>query len=148
MFFQLSLSNSKSPQVSRTLLSILTDLNNVVVWIVSIYPLIFNSFSSLPKLLGTVPSAPITIGITIILMFLTFLSSLEMPKYLFLSSLFSFSLCGRLKWQNPYGDSFLTQNPRGFYASYSLEWILVLCKYHLVVWSNFNLLHNSPHGVV
>ena len=34
MVFHKSLSDSKSPQVSRTLLSILADLNNAVIWIV------------------------------------------------------------------------------------------------------------------
>ena len=44
--FHWSLSDSKSAQVSRTLLSILTDFHNAVVWIVSIRPLIFKSFST------------------------------------------------------------------------------------------------------
>ena len=35
LIFRWSLSDSKSPQVSRTLLSILAVLNNAVVWIVS-----------------------------------------------------------------------------------------------------------------
>ena len=39
------LSDSKSPQISRTLLSILVDLNNAVVWMVSTRPLISKSFS-------------------------------------------------------------------------------------------------------
>ena len=43
--FYWGLSNSKSPQVSRTLLSILADLNNAVFWMVSILPRISN-FSS------------------------------------------------------------------------------------------------------
>ena len=38
----------KSPQVSRTLLSILADLNNAVIWIVSTPLLISMSTSSLP----------------------------------------------------------------------------------------------------
>ena len=48
-FFYRSLSDSKSPQVSRTLLSILTDLNTAVVWTVSIRPSIFNSPNPLTK---------------------------------------------------------------------------------------------------
>ena len=47
-----SLSDSKSPQVSRTFLSILVGLNNSVVWMVSILLLIsnpFNFFSSLSE---------------------------------------------------------------------------------------------------
>ena len=38
MVFHWSLSNSKSPQVSGTLLSILAVLNNAVVWMVSTRP--------------------------------------------------------------------------------------------------------------
>ena len=38
MVFHWSLRDSKSPQVSRTLLSILTVLNNAVVWMVSTRP--------------------------------------------------------------------------------------------------------------
>ena len=56
MVFHWSLIDSKSPQVSRTLLSILADVNNVVVWIVLIRPPIFDS----SKALETVPSIPIT----------------------------------------------------------------------------------------
>ena len=40
MVFHWSLSGSKFPQVSRTLLSILTDLNNAVDWMVPICSLI------------------------------------------------------------------------------------------------------------
>ena len=40
-----SLSDSRYPQVSRTLLSILADLNNALVWIVSIRPHISKSSS-------------------------------------------------------------------------------------------------------
>ena len=66
-----SLSDSKSPQVSRILLNILTDLNNDVVWMISTRPLISKSSSPLV----TVPSAPITIGITVTFMFHSFFSS-------------------------------------------------------------------------
>ena len=76
MVFHWSLSDSKSPQVSRTLLSILTDFSNVFVSIVSICPLISKSSSSCTKPLVTIPSVPITIGITIIFMFHDFCSLL------------------------------------------------------------------------
>ena len=46
MVFRWSLSDSKFPQVSRTLLSILTDLNNTAFWMVSTCPFI-SKFSSL-----------------------------------------------------------------------------------------------------
>ena len=65
MFFHWSLSDSKSPQVPRTLLSILAVLNNTVVWMVS------TSKSSSPfnNPLVTVPKASITIGIIVTYMF-------------------------------------------------------------------------------
>ena len=47
MVFHWSLSDSKSPQVSRTLLSILAFLNNVVVLIVSTRPPTYKSSSCL-----------------------------------------------------------------------------------------------------
>ena len=43
--FHWSLSDSKYPQVSRTLHSILADLNNAVIWMISTYPLISKSSS-------------------------------------------------------------------------------------------------------
>ena len=69
MVFHWSLSDSKSPQVSRTLLSILAVLNNAVVWMVS--PRLSTSKSSSPfsNPLVTVPKAPITIGIIVTFMF-------------------------------------------------------------------------------
>ena len=65
MVFHWILSDSKSPRVSRTLLSIQADLHNAIVWIVSIRPPISNTCSRLSKPLGAVPRAPITIGFTI-----------------------------------------------------------------------------------
>ena len=55
---------SKSSKVSRTLLSILADLSNAEVWMVSTRPLISKSFSPCTIPLVTVPSASITIRIT------------------------------------------------------------------------------------
>ena len=46
MFSYWSLSDNKSPNVSKSLFSILTDLNSAVVWIVS--ALFFISISSSP----------------------------------------------------------------------------------------------------
>ena len=60
MFFHWSLKDSKTPQVSRTLLGILADLNYTVVLIVS-SPFINASV--------TVPRAPITISINVTLTF-------------------------------------------------------------------------------
>ena len=69
MIFHRSLSDSKSPQVSRTLLSILAVLNNVVVWMVSTRPLTSSPFNN-P--LVTVPNASITIGIIVTFLYHSF----------------------------------------------------------------------------
>ena len=65
---QRSLSDSKSPQVSRTHFSIPADLDNAIFWIFTVRPPISNSLNLLIKPLGIVPSAPITIGITVTLL--------------------------------------------------------------------------------
>ena len=62
--FHTSVCDSKSPQVGRTLLSILNDLNNAIVLIVSTRPLIAKSFSLFTKPLENVPSSPVTTGVT------------------------------------------------------------------------------------
>ena len=59
-----NLNVKKSPQVSRTRLSIQADLN-AAVSIVSTCPLISKSSSSFNNPFGIVPSAPTTIGITV-----------------------------------------------------------------------------------
>ena len=64
---------NKSPLVSRTLLSFLTDLKNGIVLMPLIRTLISNPSSSLIKPFGAVPSRSLTIGITDTLMFLNFL---------------------------------------------------------------------------
>ena len=63
--FHWSLWDIKSPQVSRTLLSILADLNNAVVWTVSICPSISNPSCPFSQPLGTVPSEPSIIDINV-----------------------------------------------------------------------------------
>ena len=81
MFFHWSLTDSKSTQVSRTLRSILANLNNSVVWRMSIHLPICNFSSPLSKPLGTVPNVPFTIGITVTFMLHNFISSLARSKY-------------------------------------------------------------------
>ena len=68
LFFT-EVSDSKSPQVSRILLSILAVLNNALVWMVSIRPPTAKSSSPFSNPLVTVPNAPITIGIIVTCMF-------------------------------------------------------------------------------
>ena len=93
MVFHWSLSDSKSPRVSRTLLSILVVLNNVVVWMVSTRPPTSKFFSPFSNPLVTVPNAPITIGIIVICRFHSFFNSLARSRDLsFFSHSFSFIL--------------------------------------------------------
>ena len=61
------------PQVARTILTIPADLNNAIVWMISIRPLISKSSSPCNNPLITVPSEPITIGITVTFIFHSFL---------------------------------------------------------------------------
>ena len=101
MVFHWSLNDSKSPQVSWTLLSILTVLNNAVVWMVSTLPPTFKSSRPFSNPLVTLPNAPITIGIIVTCMFHSFFSSLARSRYLsFFSHCFSFILwsTGTAKW--------------------------------------------------
>ena len=72
MVFHWSLSDSKSPQVSRTLLSILAVLNNAVVWMVSTRPPTSKSSSPFNNPLVTEQKAPIIIGIIVTFMFHSF----------------------------------------------------------------------------
>ena len=88
MVFHLRLSDSKSPQVSRTPLCILAVLNNTVVWMVSTRPPTSKSSSPFNNPLVTVPKAPITIGVIVTFMFHSFFNSLARSRYL---SLFSHS---------------------------------------------------------
>ena len=72
MGFLWSLSDSKSPQVSRTLLSILAVLNNAEVWMVSTRPPTSKSSNPFNNPLVTVPNAPIMIGTIVTFMFHSF----------------------------------------------------------------------------
>ena len=131
--------DSKSPQISRILLNILTDHNNTVVWIVSTCPLISKSSSPFTNSFRIVSSVLITIGI----MFHSFISYLARSRYLSpLSLSFIFTLvcqdskvhyyagfvfcrlslalvvCPRL------GDLIISQSPRKLSESHSQGCIL------------------------
>ena len=86
-----SLSEIKSPQVSRTVLSILSVLENVVVWMVSTRPPTSYSSNPFSNPLVTVPKAPITISVIFTCMFTVFFNSLAgstYPSFHILSVLF------------------------------------------------------------
>ena len=167
MAFYWSLSDNKSPQVSRTLLSILTDLKNAAVWPVYIPTVISKSFSPCINPLVTVPRAPI--GITVIFMFYSFFDSLAMSNVLVLIPPFAFfQFYFVIRWDSKFHisacslffvDYYVWSSSLGrlaeimwavciskpawsFYVLFS--WIYSgLCIYHLFVWLNFNFLHNS-----
>ena len=152
--------DSKSAQASRTLLSILVDLNTAVVWLILILPLISDSTCVLSKLLG-----PVSSGQLVIVTFMfhsTFFSSPAKSKYL---SMFTFSFIFTL-WPAGTTEStkewlFLfvlintksrlltrvscsvsvSKSQRILWVSFS--WTYTLCIYNLLEWSNFNLLHSS-----
>ena len=158
-----SLSDNKSPQVFRTLLSILANLNNAVVLMVFICPF------------GIIPIAPIIFGITVTFMFHSFFSSLARSRYSSVFSLsFNFTLwsAGTAKsaiWQvlcfcwlslslvvwPIFSDLFLSQNPRELWASHSPGQRLILQVVHrpLVLIVKFKFLaqfsvDHFPHPVV
>ena len=83
-----------SSQVWRTLLSIQSGHNNVVVLMVSTRSLISQSSRHFINPLATVPSAPITFGLTVTFMFHRFFCSLARSRYL---TLFSFPF-GFTQW--------------------------------------------------
>ena len=93
MVFHLSLSDNKSPQVSRTHLRILTILSNAVFWIVSTRPPTSKSSRSFNNPLVIVPKAPITSGTIVTFMFHSLFNSVARSRYLsFFSHSFSFIL--------------------------------------------------------
>ena len=92
MVFHWSLSDSKSPQVSRTRLRILAVLSNAVVWIVSTHPPTSKSSRPYNNPLVIVPNT-ITIGTIVTFIFHSFFNSLARLRYLsFVSLSFRFIL--------------------------------------------------------
>ena len=160
MVFHWNFSDSESPQVSKNLHSILADLKNAVVLSVFTCPVISKSFSPCIYPLVTVPRAPITIDIIVTFMFHRFFNSLAMSRYLsFLSHSFNFTLwsaglakgtilqvlsfsfirSGRLAEIGWF--VYISKSQRSFCVSLTGR-DSRLCIYQLIVWSNFNFLHN------
>ena len=153
-------------QVSRTLLSILVDLNNAVVWMVSTCPLVSKSFGLFTDPLEIVLY---TIGITVTFMFhrcfysFSFFCSLARSIYLplFLIS-FNFTLWSARTAKSTirqvlficelslglvicqrFGDSFVSENPWELCAFHSPGMDIELYIHLLFIWSNFNFLYDS-----
>ena len=168
MVFHWRLSDSKSPQVSRTLLSILAVFNNAVVWMVSTRPPTSKSSRPFNNPLVTVPKAPITIGIIVTFMLHSFLggffNSIARSRYLSLfSHSFSFILWSAGAAKSTILQIFffllliiirsgllaeirwsvcMSKSHRSLCVSFSRTGV-GLCIYHLLACSNLNFLHIS-----
>ena len=162
MVFHWSLSDSKSPQVSRTFLSILAVLSNAVIWIVSTRPPTSKSSRPFNNPSVTVPNAPITIGTVVTFMFHSFFNSLARSRVLILlftylqiySDLFIKStilqislsfvdvLWGRALLAGIRWSVCMLKSQRSLCESFSRTGA-GLCIYHLFVGSNWNSLHIS-----
>ena len=149
MVFHWSLNDNKSPQVFRTLLSILVNLNNAVVCMVLSLSLIINSSSLLSKPLETVPSIPTTIDIPVtsckvqvffqLFAFFHFhsvvnlYSKIHIDRFLFLFNKTKSGLLAWIVW------SICTSKYKRILCI-SFSWTdSDLCVYYLLLWSNFNL---------
>ena len=163
MVFHWSLSDSKSPQVSTTLLRILAVLSKAAVWIVSTRPPTSKFSRPFNNPLVIVPKAPITIGTIVTFMFLSIFNSLGRSRYLsFFSLSFRFilwsagtakstilqilfflliimrsSLLAGIRW-----SVYMLKSHRSLCVSFSRTGA-GLSIYHLLVWSNWNFLHIS-----
>ena len=158
-----SLSDSKSPQVSRTRLRILAVLSNAVVLMASIRPPTSKSSRPFNNPLVIVPKAPITIGI-VTFIFHSFFNSIAKSRYLSFFSIsfrfiqwsagtasqqvcrFSFfflliimrsGLLAGIRW-----SVCILKSHRSLCKSFSRTGA-GLCIYHLFVWLNWNFLHIS-----
>ena len=164
MVFRRSLSDSKSPQVSRTRLRILAVLSNGVVWIVYTRPPTSKSSRPFNNPLVIVLKARITIGTTVTFMFHRFFNSQARSRYLsFFSLSFTFilwsvgtakstilqilffflliimwsGLLAGIRW-----SVCMLKSHRSLCESFSRTGA-GLCISHLFIWSNWNFLHIS-----
>ena len=163
MVFHWRLSDSKSPQVSRTLLSILAVFNNAVVWMVSTRLPTSKSSRPFNNPLVTVPKAPITIGIIVTFMFHSFFQfSSKVEVLISLFTFFQFysvsartakstilqiffclliiirsGLLAEIRW-----SVCISKSHESFCVLFSRTGA-GLCIYHLLAWSNLNSLHLS-----
>ena len=159
MVFHRSLCDSKCPQVFRTLLSILTILNNVVVFMVSTHQPTSKSSIPFSNPFVTVQKAPITTGIIVTCMFHSFFQfSCKVEVLILLFTFFSVLFCGQPEQKSwPLSEfsflffffiiirsGFLAEIRWSICTSKSHRSLCVsssrtgagLCIHHLLVWSN------------
>ena len=134
MIFHWRLSDSKSPQVSRTFLSILAIFYNAVVWMVSTRPPTSKSSRAFNNPLVTVPKAPITIGI----IFQPGQQSRQFCRFsFFLLIIIRSGLLAEIRW-----SVCISKSHRSLCVSFSRIGAR-LCINHLLTWSNLDFLHIS-----
>ena len=123
----------KSPKVSRTLHSVLPDLN-MVVWILSARPPISNSLSLFTEPLGIVPRVPITTGITDIFIFhCFFLVLLQVLSTYFSFRFLWFLLNGLPRRQSSQVHRFsIFTFFLNYYKVCSSLWDYLICLYHKI----------------
>ena len=158
-----SLSDSKSLQVSRSRLRILAVLSNAAIWIVSTRSPSSKSSRPFNYPLVIVPKVPITIGTIVTFMFHSFFNSLARSRYLsffayyfrfilwsartakstifhiffFLLIIISSGLLAGIRW-----SVCMLKPHRSLCVSFSRS-DAVLCIYHLLVLLNLSFLHIS-----
>ena len=161
-----NVSDSESPHVSRTLLSILTDLNNAAVWMASTCPLLSKSSSPFTNPLGIISSVRTPPDVTISFVFHRVFFQFSSKVYV-LNSHFVFfyfqlvvSRDARVHFLASSLFSFLflffffflltfTRSGRLAKIKWSVFCVTFftaeswLCIYHLFVGSNLYFLHNS-----
>ena len=121
------ISERKSPQVSRTLLSILGYFNSAVVWMVSILLLITSSPSLFSKFLEIVARTPTLIRIIVNFIFLSFFFNF-LTRFVYLSS-FSRSFAF-IVWSSKW--------PVLFFLTW-IEGSVNILKFYKVLWDSFSM---------
>ena len=109
----------ESPQVSGTLLSILADISNAAVWIVSTHPLFSESSTPCNNPLVTVTNVPIKICITITFMFWGIFNCLHGLGIYLPFPFFLVLPCGQPKQQSPLFGRF------SFFFCCLSQWLVV-----------------------
>ena len=163
MVFYWSLSDIKSSQVSKILVSILANLNNGVVWMVLLVLLFPSPLALLPILWWQYRQRQLQLVLLSLLSPTVFFSSLARSTYLYLFLLsFSFTLWSAKTtktsvWRVLFFLLTITRSDRlaaitssvcssksqrSLCASFSRT-DSGLCIYHLFVWFDLNFLHNS-----
>ncbi len=137
MVFHRSVSDSKSPQVSRTILRILAVLRNAVIWIVSTNPNWYNRHFHVPQFFQFSSKVEVLILRYILWSTGTAKSTILQILFFFLLIIIRSGLLAGIRW-----SVCMSQSHWSLCVSFSRT-CACLCIYHLLVWSNLNFLHIS-----